>query len=305
MKERTLFERFWIAFDYGYLLPGLARLPVFMGRGLATLRGIFYARLARDWRQFTFNDQELDGRTRQALKELMPDADASALARALRGRYIMQSLDELEACWLSRRDFKDWPVEYVGLEPVLEAIKNHGRVVFVTAHYSSCVVGVVHLRRLGIPVLAMTSNVTEDPRVHPAISRFYRNRKKAGNSYLNGGEVLDREGNSRHFVRFLRNGGAVVIFGEMPPGANEEPLIIPFLGKNRKLASGPDRLAHLVGAPLLSFVCEYTPRGFRVTFSRPDGKPYELLEKHIALNPSAWWASDLLPLLPLAQNTDV
>lgn len=306
MKERSWLENFWIAFDYGYLLPALARLPVPLGRGLATLRGLLYARLQRDWRQFTFNDQALHGRTQQALKELMPNADAPTLARALRARYVMQSLDELEACWLSRKDLKDWPIEYVGLEPILEAIKTHGRIVFVTAHYASCVLGVVHLRRLGIPILAMTSSVTEDPRVHPSISHFYRKRKEFGGLYLNGGQVLDREGNARYFVKFLRNGGAVVIFGELPPSPNEEPLTIPFLGKERELAPGPDRLAKLVDAPLFSFVCEYTRRGFRVTFSPPDTNPYALIEKHIQNNPSAWWAADLLPLLPLCtkQTTD-
>lgn len=304
MKEASAFERFWIAFDYGFLLPFLARLPMSMGRWLATLRGYLYAHLERDWRRFSFDDQDLHRRTRQALAELMAGAEEKALTRAVRKRYVMQSLDELEACWLGCRDLRHCSIEYVGLEPVLEVLKTHGRAVFVTAHYASCVLGVVHLGRLGVPVLAMTSNVTEDPRVHPSISQFYRNRKKAGNSYLNGGQILDREGNSRHFVKFLKNGGAVVIFGELPPSPNEKPLDISFLGKERELAAGPERLANLVQAPLLGYVCEYTDKGFRMTFSDPSENAYALIEKHIQNDPAAWWAADLLPLLPLRQKIE-
>lgn len=304
MKSKAALERFWTAIDYGYLLPFLARLPLPIGRGLAALRGRLYARLGRDWRQFSFNDQELLGRTRQTMVELMPGADASAIDRAVRRRYAMQSLEELEACWLSCRDLTHWPVEYVGLEPVLAALETHGRAVFVTAHYSSSILGTIHLRRLGIPILGMSSNVVDDPRVHPGIGRFYRKKYLAMGPYLHGGQILDRQGNSRRFVKFLKNGGAVVIVGDLPPDPHEAPLETMFLGKVRGFAPGAARLASMVQVPLLSFVCEYTPRGYRLTFSVPGQNPYELIEKHIAHDPSAWWAADLLPTFPLGQKTD-
>jgi len=290
--------------DYCYLLPFLARIPVRVGRGLAILRGWIYCSLERDWRQFSFADEDLLLRTRQALKELMPQANGAAIRRAVRRRYAMQSLEELEAAWLSCRDLSHWPVEYVGLDAVLAALKEHGRAVFVTAHFSSSVVGTIHLHQLGIPVLGMSSNVVEDPRVHPAIGHFYRRKYAAMAPYLRGGRILDRQGNAREFIKFLKSGGAVVIVGDLPPDPNEEPLEVCFLGKVRGFASGAARMAEIARAPLLSFVCEYTPRGYRVTFSAEQQSPYELIEKHIANDPGAWWAADLLPLLPLGRETN-
>lgn len=303
MKWPAAFERIWISFDYSCLLPLLARLPVPVGRGLAIIRGWLYACLGRDWRQFSFQDRDLLARTRQTLTELMPGSDALAIRRAVRRRYAMQSLEELEAAWLSCRDLSHWPVEYVGLESVLATLKTNGRAVFLTAHFSSSVVGTIHLRRLGIPVLGMSSNVVDDPRVHSAIGRFYRKKYAAMGNYLGGGKILDRQGNVREFLGFLKNGGAVVIVGDLPPDPHETPLEIPFLGQVRAFASGAVRMAQIAHAPLLAFVCEYTPRGYRVTFSAEGQDPYALLEAQIRKDPAAWWAADLLPLLARGQKT--
>lgn len=289
----------WIRFDYGHLLPFLARLPVPWGQFLATWRGRLYAALKRDWRQFSFDDTELDLRTRQTLRELMPAASARHIRRTLRRRYVMQSLEELEACWLQYRHFNDWPVEYVGLEPVLDMVKQHGRAVFVTAHFASSIVGTIFLQKLGLPILGMSSKVVEDPRVHPAIGRFYRRKYAAMNPYLNGGEVLDRQGNSRRFVKFVQQGGAVVIVGDLPPDPQELPYEVDFIGQRRAFASGAARLAQMANVPLVAFVCERTAAGYRVTFSTPGAAPFALFERHIANDPGAWWAADLLPLLPL------
>lgn len=301
MTFRSALQTRWTAFDYTVLLPFLARLPVPLGRWAAKLRGSLYAVLERDWRQFSFQDHALRDRTRQTYAELLPHASSSDIKRLVRARYVMQSLEELEAAWVASRDLSDWPIEYVGLEPVLQTLKMHGRAVFVTGHFASSVVGTIHLRRLGVPILGMSSNVVEDPRVHPAIGRFFRKKYAAMGRYLLGGSVLDRQGNSREFLKFLKKGGVVVIVGDLPPDPNEQPLETPFLGKVRGFASGPSRMAKLAQAPLLSYVCEYTPKGYRVTFSEPEQNSYALLEKHISRDPSAWWAADLLPLLPLGQ----
>ena len=58
----------------------------------------------------------------------------------------------------------------------------------------------------------------------------------------------------------------MVIVGDLPPDPNEAPLEIRFLGKVRGFASGAARMAEIARAPLLSFVCEYTP---------PFGKTWE------------------------------
>lgn len=292
----------WTAFDYDHLLPFLARLPVKTGRQVATWRGWIYALIERDWRRFCLGDDALHQRLKQTFRELLPDADEQTLRKALRRRYVAQSLDELEACQLARRDLREWSVQCVGLEAVQESIESHGKIVFVTSHFASCVLGVALLEQLGIPVLVMTSNITEDPRVHRAVRDFYRRRKQHGDIYLNGGEVLFRQGNTRQFVKFLERGGAVVIFGDLPPDTNESALVVDFLGKKRAVAAGASRLAELVNAPLMSFICERKAQGYELTFSQPGQCPYKLLEMKIAADPTAWWAADLLPLLPIADE---
>jgi lauroyl/myristoyl acyltransferase len=297
-------QSWWISFDYTLLLPFLARLPIPMGRYLATVRGNLYSRWGRDWRQFSFQDTTLRERTQQSYAEFRPTAGKDEIDLLVRQRYVMQSLEELEAAWVACRDLNGWPVEYVGLDHVQETLKIHGRAVFVTSHFASSIVGTIHLRRLGLPVLGMSSNVVEDPRVHPAIGRFYRRKYAAMGPYLLGGKILDRQGNSREFVKFLRKGGAVVIVGDLPPDPHEQALETPFFGKLRGFAPGPSRMAAIVKAPLLAYVCEFTSKGYRLTFSEPGQSPYALFEKHIHKNPSAWWAADLLPLLPLGQKTE-
>lgn len=304
VNRAAAWARAWTAFDYGYLLPFLARLPVPLGLALARLRGALYASLKRDWRQFSFADDRLWLRTQQTMQILMPSAKPEAVAHAVRQRYIMQSLEELEASWLACRDFTRWPVKYEGLDEVRAVVKAHGRVVFVTAHYGSSILGTIFLGVLGVPVLGMSSNVVDDPRVHPAIGRFYRRKYSAMGPYLRGGRVLDRQGNSRRFARFLKDGGAVVIVGDLPPDPNETPLPVKWFDQTRHLASGASRLAGMHNAPLLAFVCKRTQHGYTVTFSRPGYDPYQLFERQITADPSAWWAADLLPLLPVQPPVD-
>lgn len=282
----------------------MAMMPVKMGRYFASMRGKIYAKIGRDWRQFSFADHGLKQRVRNSLKTILPDADDLKINRLLEQRYIMQSLEDLEACWLMHKNIMSWPVSYEGLDYVQELIKIHGRVVFVASHYGSSILGVIHLRTLGVPILGMSSNVVEHELVHPAIGRFYRNKYKGMQPFLNGGKVLDREGNSRKFLNFLKGNGSIVIIGDLPPDPQEEPVVIDFFGKPRGFASGAHRFAKIFKIPLLSFVCEYSNSGFKIKFSSANENPYTFLEQQIKKNPSAWWASDLLELYPVVNDSE-
>lgn len=286
-------QRQWIAWDYGVVLPLLARLPLSWGRCLAGWRGLLYARLQRDWRQFSLQDHSLYERTQQALHQLLPEMDAAALKQAVAQRYRMYSLEEWEgACMIVGRDVSRWPVIYEGLEDVLVLLQDNPRVVFLTGHFGSNILGLTMLQRLGIPILVMSSNIVEDPRIHPSITRFFRKKYAAMRRYLNGGQVLDREGNTSKFVRFLQGGGAVAILGDLPGH-----LIRPFLGSSCGLASGPVKLAKLVGVPLMAVMCEFHGGSYCLRFSAPGEDPYAFLDQAIRRHPSAWWAADQLPLM--------
>jgi lauroyl/myristoyl acyltransferase len=292
MNHLSWFQRQWIAWDYDVLLPLLARLPLSWGRRLAGWRGLLYAKLQRDWRQFSFQDNDLHIRTQQALHQLLPEADTSALTQAVARRYQLYSIEEWEAACIIHRDISRWPLIYEGLDDILDLLQDNPRIVFISAHFGSCVLGSLLLQRLGIPILGMVSNITEDPRIHPSISYFFRKKYAAMARYLNGGQALDRESNTLEFVRFLQHGGAVVIFGDLP-GLH----IQPFLGSSCGLASGPVKLAKIAHTPLMAFVCEFNNGSYYLRFSAPGEDSYVFLDQAIRRNPCAWYAADQLPLM--------
>jgi len=293
MSHLGWFQRQWITWDYGILLPLLARLPLSWGRRLAGWRGLLYAKLQHDWRQFSFQDNDLYLRTEQALHQLLPEADTFALKQAVARRYQVYSIEEWEAaCTIIGRNISRWPVVYEGLDDILALLQDNPRVVFLSAHFGSCVLGSLLLQRLGIPILGMVSNITEDPRIHPSISCFFRKKYAAMARYLNGGHALDREGNTTEFVRFLQQGGGVIIFGDLP-GLH----IRPFLGSTCGLAFGPLKLARIADAPLVAFVCEFSDGSYRLRFSSVGEDPHAFIDQAIRRNPCAWYAADQLPLM--------
>jgi len=293
MNHLGWIQRQWISWDYDILLPLLARLPLSWGRRLAGWRGLLYAKLQRDWRQFSFQDNDLHIRTQQALHQLLPEANAFTVKQAVAQRYQMYSIEEWEAaCMIIGHDISRWPVICEGLEDIRILLQGNPSIVFLTAHFGSNILGVIFLQRLGIPILGMSSNIVDDPRIHPSISRFFRKKYAAMKPYLNGGQVLDREGNTNKFVRFLQRDGAVVLLADMPG-----PHIQSFLGSSCGLASGPIKLAKIAQAPLAAFVCEFSNGSYYLRFSAPSEDPYAFIGQAIRRNPSAWWASDQLPLM--------
>lgn len=298
MSSNAWFSRVWTGIDYDILLPVMARLPITWGRVIARLRGRFYATLKRDWRTFSFGDSELYQRTFNTLKELTPELNDAQCHELVARRYEAQSLEEFEGACLPTRNISDWPLHIEGLDEVLSQLASQPRVVFVTTHFGSSILGTAMLGCLGIPVLGMSSNVVEDSRVHPAIGRFYRRKYAAMAPYLRGGEILDRQGNASKFVRFLLRGGAVVIVGDLPPDPHEQPLVKSFLGKSRGFAPGAAKLAEMTHAKLMAFTCVYCDGQYVLRFSEPGQDPYEFISAAIRAAPSLWWAADLLPLLP-------
>lgn len=298
MSHRGWLERQWTAFDYCILLPMLARLPLSWGRRLAAFRGLLYAGLERDWRQFSFQDSELYARTGQTIRHLLPEANAAELDKAVARRYQMQSIEEWEAaCMIIGRDISRWPVSYKDMEDVQALLKDNPRAVFLTAHFGSSIMGTVMLQKIGLPILGMSSSIVESPDIHPCIRRFYRRKYEAMGRFLNGGRILHLEGNSGKFVRFLKQGGLVVIVGDLPSGANEEALVRNFLGSSCGFAPGAVRMSRMADAHLLAFVCEYHEGSHQMRFSAPGEDPYAFIGQAIRRTPSSWWAADVFPLL--------
>jgi lauroyl/myristoyl acyltransferase len=287
-----------IFLDYACVLPCMARLPRAWGRSLARLRGRLYASWGRDWRNFSFGDT-VHVRTKQVIEQLRTGSSQAAKALLYQERFEHQSIEEYEAACLHTGVTQDWPVQFAGMDGVKKVIEEKGRVVFVTSHFSSSILGTAFLGALGVPVLGMSSNVVDRAEVHPSVSRTYRRKYKAMGWYLNGGAILDREGNTHKFVRFLKKGGAVVIVGDLPPEPNEAPRWARFLGEIRGFAAGAQRLSDMLDAPLMSFVCQFEKGQHWVKFSAPGEDPYEFLSGKIERDLGQWWAMDVLGAYPL------
>lgn len=297
----------WISLDYGHLLFWLGRLPPSVGRTLAAWRGRIYAAWRRDWRAFSFADPALHARTLETMRHLRPGASQASLKRLVRQRYVAQSLEEYEAARLIETGLHDWPLRYEGLDAVLQHLAacdgdaSQSRIVFLTAHFGSSIIGTGMLQPLGLPVLGMSSKVVDQPQVHPSIGWFFRRKYEALRAHLQGGWIQDHEGNARLFARFLSKPGAVVIVGDLPPGASEQPHWCTGVGETIGLAPGAVKLARMKGAHLMAFVCVRDERGYVLRFSAPHQDPYRFLFEQIQLRPDLWWAADLYPLYPKQQ----
>ncbi len=297
------FEQAFTAIDYALFLPFLAKLPLTWGRSLAKARGRLYARWGRDWRNFSFGDT-VHLRTRKVIEELQPNASEQVKQRLYEERFEHQSMEEYEAALLHAGSINPDRVQYKGITGVKSVLEDKHRVVFVTSHFSSSILGTAFLGQLGVPILGMSSNVVDRPEVHPSISRTYRKKYKAMGRHLNGGAILDREGNTSKFVRFLKKGGAVVIVGDLPPEPNEKPRWAQFLGKVRGFASGAQKLSTMLDAPLMAFVCQYENGEHWVKFSAPGEDPYAFLSEQIEGHLGQWWAMDVLGAYPIQTPND-
>lgn len=295
--------RIFTALDYGVFLPFLARLPLSWGRSCAKARGRLYAKWGRDWRNFSFGDV-VHLRTKEVVAELLAQSSELTKALTVQARFEYQSLEEYEAACLHAGVTRRWPIQFVGLEGVMQVLKEKQRLVFVTSHFSSSILGTAFLGQLGVPVLGMSSNVVDRAEVPLSVSRTYRRKYQAMGAYLNGGEILDKEGNASKFVRFLKKGGVVVIVGDLPPEPNETPRWAHFLGKVRGFASGAQKLSSMMDAPLMSFVCQFENGQYCVKFSPTEVDPYVFLSQHIEKDLGQWWAMDVLRAYPVQGTED-
>ena len=294
----------YIFLDYEVFLPLLAQLPMALGRSMAKRRGRLYARLGRDWRDFSFGDI-VSLRTRQVIGQLRPSSSSKDKERLFQERFENQSIEEFEAACLHAGVTQNWAVEYQGMHEVSQVLEQKSKLVLVTSHFSSSILGTAFLGQLGVPVMGMSSNVVDRVEVHSSISLTYRRKYKAMGRYLNGGEILDREGNASKFVRFLKKGGIVVIVGDLPPETNEVPRWAEFLGQTRGFASGAEKLSRMLDAPLMSFVCQFEEGRHRVKFSGPEEDPYEFISKQIERDLGQWWAMDVLNAYPIQNKAQL
>lgn len=294
--------------EYGGLLNFLASTPPKFGILVARIRGLINGTLKRDfWRMDILNDITLVERIESGFKTVVhSDKNIKKLTPKI---FHTIAREELESAWLAQKNVPECLVEYHNYGDAERYMHNGGRVVFLTSHYGSNILGIALLGKLGLKLLTMSSDFfMHNPMVPDTMKKFYTQKYAGLASYLNGGDVLPQEGNLVKFYRFLRGGGHVVILGDLPAMEDKNPLWIDYFGKKRGFSQGAVRMAESENAAIVSFVCKPTPRGYTLYFSDVFEKShdtqwyvgaYTFLEKHIKQNPELYYGIDLIPLFPI------
>jgi lauroyl/myristoyl acyltransferase/SAM-dependent methyltransferase len=299
--------------DFGYLLPQLARLPVGLGHVLSNARGYLNAATGRDWRSMGL------GRLRHIEKQselgyglLDTTATPNKVRQWCTQRFVAEARDEFEAQLVAARRVGELSCEMIPAEG-LQLLQGRQRgLVLLTPHFESFFLGVAFLARSGVKVNLMSSAITHDPRVDAEIQRHFTAKYRGLEHYLNGGKVVDLELGTRQFYRMLQNGEVLVILGDAPVMPEGVSMEVDFLGGRRVLSGGPLRLARHTGSDLGGYVCRHLGgTRYQLEFS-PVGlaqepatvaNVYRFLSAKIQANPGGWWGADLLPNMPLAQET--
>lgn len=292
--------------DFAWLLPLIARLPLPMAYALSALRGLINASTGRDWRSVALGFRHI--RRQSALAyACMPGTDQQRRLWC-RQRFATEARDELEARLVANQRLGQLhcTISPAGAEKLL-AQRERG-LVLLTPHFDSFYLGIAFLAQASAGcVNSMSSAVSQDPRVDPAVTQHFEQKYRGLERYLNGGKVPDMERGLRPFYRMLDRHETLVVLGDAPVLPDGAAMTVDFLGAHRRLAGGALRLAVHSNSDLGCYVCRYLRPGHYEIEMGPCGDAqdpetikqiYLFLGAQIQAQPGRWWASDLLPSMP-------
>lgn len=305
-----------ISWEYGTWLGLTAKLPLPIGACLSTLRGAINAARDRDWRSLTLGQPYVRERTALALKELevirtLRDGydrsggrSARSIKQGTRERFIYSAFEEWQAALIQNDRVKK-----LSFEGEAHHKKLPRQAIIATMHVDSPMLGLVQLGRWGRPLCALSSDIVEDPRVHPAIQEFFKAKYSAMATHWHGGRCMHKERELSPFIRAAVDGQSLAIFCDVPgKSGHAKGYLAPFLGANRLMAPVLHRVAKRLDLPVVGMLCRrLSASKYRVEFSQPCHPNeaadwlfpiYQFWSDKISENPSSWWASDLLCDLP-------
>lgn len=291
---------------FSFAFPLAARIGGRTGRRIAKLVGVISFYLDIDWRTVSLRQHFVRERTLAAMREIVPNATSEALTALVRERFVYAAQEELDAHYISLDHTLVRECSFEGLDAVRATAKNRA-ILYLTLHLDSSPMAIAQMGKAGLPVNFMTSNIVEDPRVPPALRRFFKNKYEGIRRHLHGGQYWHIETNMRDFYRALGKGEGAVILCEVPAESIEDSLQTEFLGKTRAFKRGVLRLAEKTGAALVGMICLRTGcEQYKIVFSpvydpavidtsSAIHKVYTFLSNCITVSPGRWWAADLLP----------
>lgn len=294
-------------FDFKFLLPGIARLPLGLAYALSYLRGKLNAATGRDWRSVALGFRHIRRQSMAGYQLLPLQGSNRQLASWRNKRFEVEAREEFEARLVVERRLPRLSCNYSpsGAEIVCND-RNKG-LLLLTLHFESFFLGAAFLARAGATINFMSSSITHDPRVAPAVQNHFETKYRGLEHYLNGGAIVDMEDGLRPFYRMLERHETLIVMGDSPMLPNGVGMTVDFLGQYRQLAGGALRLAQRTGSDLGAYLCYHRGGGSYALDLCPIGPAddpktienvYRFFTQAILANPGHWWGSDLLPAMP-------
>lgn len=293
--------------DFAHVLPWMARLPLPVGYALAHWRGALNGATGRDWRSMALGFRHIRKQSRQAYEELAPAAAQEQLDRWSQQRFIAEAMDEFEARLLAAGRGAELTCAFDPPNALDHCRHRERGLLMLTPHFESFILGISFLARSGETVNAMSSAVTQDPRVDDAVKQHFHAKYRGLEQYLNGGKIVDMEEGLRPYYDMLKRQEVLVLLGDAPVLPNGASMKVRFLGATRTIAGGGLRIAQRTDSDIGGFICVPVRTGhYKMAFFPPAPakdpetiqRIYDFFTEHIMNNPGGWWASDLLPAMP-------
>lgn len=297
--------------DFIWLLPTLARLPLWLAYPLARWRGKLNGWTGRDWRSMGLGFRHIYSQSLIGYRQLENSATERQLKIWRQQRFEAEAMDEFEARLISASRVNELVCNFEPMSALSFTQHKSRGLVLLTPHFESFFLGVAFLGQCGEKINLMSSSITHDSRVDPAVQQHFERKYRGLERYLNGGQVVDMENGIRPFYSMLQRHETLVLLGDAPVLPNGAAMTVSFLGGQRVLAAGGLRMAQKTGSDLGGFVCLPDGKGsYRWLLCEPGPaddpatveRIYTFFSEHIKTNPGGWWASDLLPAMPMKRN---
>ena len=288
--------------DYGVLIPFVARLPLCWGRRISLLRGMICFVMDYDWRSNTLGYPYIRNR---AMDFMAMFSSGSPRCRVLR-RFMNNAVEEWQAC-LFRHEKKMGVIAPRCHMDHLEDFRRLGRekrgVVMVSAHFDSFCMGMVLMGMKGLKVHCINTSGIVDPRIAPEVREFFRIKYQNMERLMNG-RMPFYEAEKAFFYERLHQGEMVVLMGDVC--GSRSSLYIDFMGKKFRLPLSAWHMAVKTGSLLGGYMTLSGPGETYHTVCMPPFEPdphdpvaslmpvYVFLEHWIRAFPERWVASDLL-----------
>lgn len=302
------------AMEYGVLLPVAARLPLAWGVALMRLRGRLNAVCGRDWTELSLGHAYLRPRALAAYREMFPSASGPDCARWTVERYQTIAREEFEGQLAIDGALACYRWNLQGLDPLAQK-RQHGRgLVVVMPHVENLFFAVLGVAKTFGCTHLMTSDVVEDPRVHPSLRLFFARKYAAYQGMLGGGRFVHVGPGARdHFQSALERGETVVVISDAPARLDGPGTWVPWFGRQRKMTDSAWRMAKATGSQIaavatrrhglrgLTWHCSevFDTLEAHMQADLPYVRIASFLEEEIRRNPGGWWAAHLLSDFPV------